>query len=113
MIPLPDDEAKAQIIKKLLSQVQNNISDKDIMKIAKSLEFYSASDISNLVKEAAMEPLRSYNSTEVLGMSKYQIRAVSVKDFETARKTVTPSLQKKDIVFFIEWEKKYGGAQEK
>ena len=111
MIPLPDDEAKAQIIKKLLSQVQHNLSDKDIIKIAKSLECYSASDISNLVKEAAMEPLRSYNSTEVLGMSKYQIRAVSVKDFETARKTVTPSLTKKDIQFFVDWEKKYGGQE--
>jgi len=109
LIPLPDDEAKAQIIKGLLNQVQHNMSDKDIVKVAKSLEFYSASDISNLVKEAAMEPLRSYNSTEVLGMSKYQIRAVSMKDFETARKTVPPSLTKKDIVFFIEWEKKYGG----
>jgi len=77
------------------------------MKLAKNLEFYSASDISGLVKEAAMEPLRSFSSMEVLGVSKYQIRAISLKDFESAKKIVLPSLTKKDVIFFYEWEKKY------
>lgn len=77
------------------------------MKLAKSLEFYSASDISSLVKEAAMEPLRSFSSLEVMGVSKYQIRAITMKDFDSAKKTVLPSLTKKDVIFFYEWEKKY------
>lgn len=105
---MPDDFARAQIITNLLAQVKNTLSDKEIAKIAKHLEYYSASDISNLVKEAAMEPLRGMNIKDVQGMSKYQIRAVNFNDLETARKTILPSLTSKDILFFIEWENKFG-----
>ena len=84
------------------------MSDKDLAKIAKNLEYYSASDLANLVKEAVMEPLRGMNVQEVKGMSKYQIRAVNLNDFETARKAILPSLTHKDILFFIEWENKFG-----
>ena len=95
---------------KLLEQVTHSLSEAEVLKVAKSLEFYSASDISNLVKEAAMEPLRSYSVFQVIGISKHQIRNVSVKDFESAKKTVPPSLAKKDVQFYVEWEKKFSSA---
>jgi SpoVK/Ycf46/Vps4 family AAA+-type ATPase len=110
LIPLPDEQARAQIMAKLLTQVKHSLSDRDLMKFAKTLEYYSASDIANLVKEAAMEPLRHYSCVQVAGLSKNEIRAVSVKDLENAKQAVLPSLTKKDVTFFVDWEKKYGGA---
>ncbi len=91
----------------MLKQVNHNLTEKDLVKIANCLEFYSASDISHLVKEAAMEPLRNFSSNQVMNMSKYEIRSISHKDFEAAKKTVLPSLTKKDVIFYEEWEKKF------
>lgn len=95
---------------KLLVQVKHALSDRDIARFAKSLEYYSASDIANLVKEAAMEPLRHYSCVQVTGLSKHEIRAVTLKDLENAKQSVLPSLTKKDVTFFVEWEKKFGGS---
>ncbi len=88
--------------------MKHKLTDKDIAKVARSLENYSASDITNLVKEAAFEPFREYSDEELRGLSKYDIRAVQGKDFESAKRTVLPSVTNKDIMMYIEWENKLG-----
>jgi len=107
-ITLPDEYARAQIITQCLGEVKHSLTDKEIGKVARSLENYSASDITNLVKEAAMGPFREYSDEELRGLSKYDIRAVQMKDFEAAKRTVLASVTNKDVMMYLEWENKLG-----
>ncbi len=108
MTPLPDEKTKIKMISDLLKEIKNNLSEKDIKDIAKSLQNYSASDLVNLVKEAVIEPLRSLSSDEFQGMSKYHVRDVNKNDFIQAKNTILPTITSKDVVKYIEWEKKLG-----
>lgn len=66
-----------KIIKELLLNDPHCISDSDIAKFAKKVDLYSASDLTNLVKEAAMGPMRDLNSNQMMTVSKYNIRAIN------------------------------------
>ena len=65
MIPLPAFEARVELLTKLLKNQPNNISQAQIKDIAKMTECYSGSDLTQLCKDAAMEPIRHLSSAEV------------------------------------------------
>ena len=65
MIPLPAFEARVELLTKLLKNQPNNISTAQIREIAKTTECYSGSDLTQLCKDAAMEPIRNLSSAEV------------------------------------------------
>ncbi len=105
---MPEASARAQILTNMLQKEPNDLKEKDIKRIAGLLEGYSAADITNLVKEAAMEAIREFqgNHSMLISSPKYMIRAISVKDLEKATKTVRPSLDRKTLQYYIDWEKK-------
>ena len=106
---MPDWEARAVLIKNLLSTERADLTKKEVDSFAKDLEYYSASDITNLVKEGAMGPMRELGGMDMMKISKFNIRPIKLKDLQKAKQTVLPSVTKKDIEFFINWEKKYSG----
>jgi SpoVK/Ycf46/Vps4 family AAA+-type ATPase len=57
-IGLPDAEARGGLIKKLMKQVDCNLSTYDFNQIVAYTEGYSSADINSLCKDAAMEPIR-------------------------------------------------------
>lgn len=57
-IDLPDGEARLGAIIKLIKQVKYDISDKQMNAIVKKTKGYSFADISAMVKDAAMGPIR-------------------------------------------------------
>ena len=95
----------------MIRQEINDLTEKDIIKFAKGLEYYSASDITNLIKEAAMEPLREFNGQQMMNISKFNIRPITYKDLEKAKKSIMPSVTKKDVEFYALWEKKYSQSR--
>jgi len=96
-IPLPDITARVKLIADLLSSENHNISSGDLTKVAKKLEYYSASDLTNLVREAAMGPMREVDGKKMMTISKYHIRPISKKDIENAAKVILPSVTKSNI----------------
>jgi vacuolar protein-sorting-associated protein 4 len=57
-IPLPEAEARTNMVKLHLGDTPNNLSDADFDRIGEMTENASGSDIKVLVKEALMQPLR-------------------------------------------------------
>lgn len=63
-IPLPDQDAREQLIRNVLNKNNNStakqvdISDEEYTKIAEQTDGYSGADLENVVNEAAMYPLR-------------------------------------------------------
>ena len=84
-IPLPDKEGRAQHIKNLLStkDVTIKLSQSDVGDIVARTEMYSFSDMTALVKEAAMYPLRDLGGQAMTAKAE-DIRPVGYKDFRRA-----------------------------
>jgi len=60
-IPLPDYEARLAVLKIHIGKTPSQVSAEDLAEIAQRTEGYSGADVGNLVKDAAMEPLRRYS----------------------------------------------------
>merc|ERR1719394_1042919 len=58
-IPLPDQEARLTILRRLLSRERHRLTDKEMEEVVEKTEGYSGADMANLCKEAAMGPIRS------------------------------------------------------
>lgn len=57
-IPLPDIHARTAMFKIRLGKTPNELSEEDFIELGKTSEGYSGSDISVVVKEAMMMPVR-------------------------------------------------------
>lgn len=57
-IPLPNKHARKKIIQSYLSKCDNCVEDNELDQLALLTEGFSGSDISNLMKDALMEPIR-------------------------------------------------------
>ena len=82
-IDLPDSEARLGAINKLIKQVSYDISDKQMKTIVKSTKGYSFADITALVKDAAMGPIRElqHDPQRLVNMDRTQVRPITIKDF--------------------------------
>lgn len=105
---MPDMNTRWEILSNLLKKESNSVGESDLYKIATLLEGYSSSDITHVVKEAAMEAIREFKGNALVLMStmKGTIRPISKKDLEKAVKNVRPSLDKKTLQYYTEWERK-------
>ena len=110
---MPDVRARLQLLSNILSKEPSAISEKDLQKFATSLEGYSAADITALVKEAAMEAIREFKGDKMLILStaKGSIRAICKKDLDKAARNVQPSLDKKTLTYYLDWERKFKNMQ--
>lgn len=61
-IPLPEEEARYQMIKMNVGQTPNSLSDKDLHTLAARTENFSGADISVLIRDALMQPIRKVQS---------------------------------------------------
>ena len=65
LIPLPNENDRLDLIRFLMKKQKNTVTDVELREIAKRLENYSASDLTQLAKDAAMAPLRELSSEQV------------------------------------------------
>ncbi|MCE4624557.1 MAG: AAA family ATPase [Desulfurococcales archaeon] len=100
-VPLPDKEARLQLLKMLTSKIQL-APDVDLEKLADKLEGYSASDIKDVVTDAHLITLREYFKT---GKGP---RPVSMRDFMKVLERRKPSVDKAMLKAYEEWAKRHG-----
>ncbi|XP_014485971.1 PREDICTED: fidgetin-like protein 1 isoform X2 [Dinoponera quadriceps] len=112
-VPLPELGAREQIINNLLASVRHNLTPEDVTKIAERSAGYSGADMTNLCKEASMEPIRSipFSQLEDIGME--EVRHITRSDFEEALINVRPSVSQSDLNIYIEWDRTYGSGTAK
>ena len=81
-IGLPDLEAREGQIRKMLATVSFKLSSSDFNKILELSKGYSSSDLTAVVKDAAMGPLRDLpKGKTVLTMTKADLRPIKLIDF--------------------------------
>jgi SpoVK/Ycf46/Vps4 family AAA+-type ATPase len=72
---------------------------------------YSASDIRELVKEAAMFPIRDItqqNQGDITRIAREQLRPVLLNDFKRATQVIKPSVKPESIREFELWNEQFG-----
>ncbi|XP_050452752.1 fidgetin-like protein 1 [Cataglyphis hispanica] len=109
-VPLPELEARKQIINNLLTSVRHNLNEADIVRIAEKSSGYSGADMTNLCKEASMEPIRSIPFNQLGDIKMEEVRHITSCDFEQALINVRPSVSQSDLNIYIEWDRTYGSG---
>ncbi|ELT99931.1 hypothetical protein CAPTEDRAFT_159570 [Capitella teleta] len=107
-IPLPEETARGQIVKRLMNEQGNELSESDVEFICKETDGYSGSDMANLCKEAALGPIRSLAFEDIESLAADQVRAITLQDFEDAIRQVRASVSQKDLDSYLDWNKQYG-----
>ncbi|PWA57586.1 ATPase, AAA-type, core [Artemisia annua] len=104
-------EARAYIVRNLLKKDGLfNLSKKDIDRICKLTEGYSGSDMTNLVKDASMGPVREAlrQGTKITKLKQEEMRPVSLQDFEKSLEEVRPSVSSNELATYEDWNNKFG-----
>lgn len=109
-VPLPELEARKQIIVNLLKSVDHHLIEEDIATIADKTAGYSGADMTNLCKEASMEPIRSISFSQLENIRMEEVRHITNRDFEQALINVRPSVSQSDLNIYIEWDRTYGSG---
>lgn len=104
-VPLPDKEGRTTIIRKLL-QEEADLGEEDVDKIARETEGYSGSDLFNLCREAAMEPVREAGAIESLG----SLRKICLGDLMKGMLQIRKSVSEDEVRSYEEWNEKFGSS---
>ncbi|XP_039296280.1 fidgetin-like protein 1 [Nilaparvata lugens] len=109
-IPLPDYEARKEMVSRLMSNERNSLRDTDIDEIAQLTDGYSGADVKNVCQEAALGPIRSISFTQIEFISHDQVNPIGMNDFKTALTRVRSSVGPSDLDNYLEWDKLYGSG---
>lgn len=107
-IPLPEAEARRQIVSNLMSREKNQLGADEMEKVVLGTDGFSGADMTQLCREAALGPIRSIRFSEIATVTAEQVRPILYCDFQEALKTVRPSVSSKDLELYEEWNKTFG-----
>jgi len=107
-VPLPEKNARMLMIRNLLHDLKNNLSESDLETVAEKTEGYSGSDMFNLCREASLEPLREIQDIREVDFN--STRPVMVDDFIKAIKQIRKSVSHNDLKMYLEWNEIYGST---
>lgn len=109
-IPLPDYDARRQLLTILLRQNENEIGEDELDFIANAIEGYSGSDIKNLCIDAAMQPMRDIPVEELMQRRGQSLRPIQLRDFEKSMKCVKATVSKETLDSYIKWNEAFGST---
>ena len=101
-----DVKGREKFIENTIHKVECKLSDKDVKEIAKRTENYSNSDLKELCREAAYEPVRELSNEEILKIKKF--RPVEVKDLRKAVNKIRGTINKEMLKELDKWNQEYG-----
>jgi spastin len=86
--------------------VEHNLNDKEFYNIASMTSNYSNSDLKELCREAALQPLREIQPADIKNIKK--LRQLVYNDMLQALKNVRGTLNNEMIKELEDWNKQYG-----
>lgn len=101
-----DEEGRFHYVKKLLNKIEYDIKDEEIRMIAAQTERYSNSDLLELCREAAYEPVREKTTEEILQIDKF--RPIVFKDFEKAMNVIRGTISPEANAEMDKWNETFG-----
>jgi len=105
-IPLPDADARHELLTRLLKKEKNNLSEPEIRSIVERTKGYSGADLRALATEAAMGPMRDI--TDIKNIAEGNVRPMGVSDFDKGIKQVRASVHETELAHYIKWNRMYG-----
>lgn len=111
-IPLPSQTGREALLAISLREVEKS-SNLDLEQIARDLEGYSGSDITNVCRDACMMAMRrricGLSSEEIKNLSKEELELpVTMEDFMDATRRVNKSVSAEDLRRYERWMKEFG-----
>ena len=103
-----DEEGRFEFIKKVINRVETNLSDDDIKEVAQKTNDYSNSDLMELCREAAYQPVRELTTEQILKIKKF--RPLVKQDLLNAVKKIRGTLSKKVMDELKRWNDQFGGV---
>ena len=97
-------EERLDFIKELMKKNENEINDEEYEQIANMTNNYSNSDLKELCREAAYEPIRDI--TDLINVN--QLRPTTYNDFVKAVKKVRGTLNDEMLKELYTWNESYG-----
>ncbi|TRY61589.1 hypothetical protein TCAL_10276 [Tigriopus californicus] len=110
-VPLPEAEARFQIIQRLMVKERHELSREDMMEIVQETDGYSGADMTNLCKDAAMGPIRSLDYSKIESIDTLDVRPIRVIDFRDALRQVKASVSDRDLALYLDWNNKFGSGK--
>ncbi|XP_040444099.1 fidgetin-like protein 1 [Falco naumanni] len=107
-IPLPEASARKQIVTCLMSKEHCSLNEEEIELIVKKSNGFSGADMTQLCREASLGPIRSLQSMDIATIMPDQVRPIAFLDFESAFRTVRPSVSSKDLEVYETWNQTFG-----
>eukprot|EP00475_Leptophrys_vorax_P035112 TRINITY_DN5750_c0_g2_i4.p1 TRINITY_DN5750_c0_g2~~TRINITY_DN5750_c0_g2_i4.p1 ORF type:complete len:470 (-),score=116.82 TRINITY_DN5750_c0_g2_i4:117-1496(-) len=107
-VPLPDPEVRIEIIRKLFKNQKLELSRNELQSLIAKTEGYSASDLKELCKDAAMVPLRRIDLSKLSRLSPNEAPAIRYEDFLESLQNVKPTVSEESLKMYDEWNELYG-----
>ncbi|NWH64973.1 FIGL1 protein, partial [Geococcyx californianus] len=107
-IPLPEASARKQIVTRLMSKEHCSLNEEEIELIVKKSDGFSGADMTQLCREASLGPIRCLQSMDIATIMPDQVRPIAFLDFESAFRTVRPSVSPKDLELYETWNQTFG-----
>ncbi|XP_034232985.1 suppressor protein of bem1/bed5 double mutants-like isoform X2 [Thrips palmi] len=107
-VPLPDIEARKDMFRKFSKSgdVKVKLTDFDIVALGLHTSNYSAADITNVLNDACMAPLRELSYEEVETIPLDEIRPVCRDDIEKTLTSIQPTCNLDSIAQLEKWNKR-------
>ncbi|XP_037025108.1 fidgetin-like protein 1 [Bradysia coprophila] len=107
-IPLPEIDARIQILTSLLKKVSHQLNETEITEIGRLTNGFSGADMKTLCHEALMEPMRLIPVELLRTIDAKDVPRVSFQDFTNALKRVRASVSADDLEQYEKWDSTYG-----
>ncbi|XP_955040.1 AAA family ATPase, putative [Theileria annulata] len=110
-IPLPNQNNRFDLIKKLFTNVKHTLTDSDFLYMAENTNNFNCYDINILVKEIVLYALKKYNNNEsLLNISENDliIPSINIEDAMEVLKDFRPSVVVDDIKLYEQWTQHHG-----
>nr|VZI16603.1 unnamed protein product [Spirometra erinaceieuropaei] len=109
LVPMPNLAARTQLLNILLhNQPDIKLSASDISRVAQLTDGYSASDLTQLAKDAALGPIRELKPGQLQHIPKAALRPVMLKDFTDSLQRIRPSLTSQSLQSYAKWNSSFG-----
>lgn len=69
---------------------------------------YSASDLTSLAKDAALEPIRELDVEQVKNVDLHAVRCITENDFHHSIKRIRRSVAPQSLLAYAKWSQDYG-----
>lgn len=111
-IPLPNQSGREALLDISLREVERDLN-LDLSEVARKLDGYSGSDITNVCRDACMMSMRrrisGLSSEEIKNLSRDELELpVTMDDFMDATKRVNKSVSSEDLRRYEKWMQEFG-----